>query len=171
MLNELALAGWTGVLLHATFGTTLSPDLIYGIVFLESICVVEVTRIALGTARGNLAMGVAVHATRLLMTTVLPTVAHSRAARLVVLAWAATEVCRYPMFLRPRSAKLRALRYLAPVLTFPVGAVAEALCAYTALSTRIPLRPLVALVVPGNLVGGPLVYWAIVKRAAALATA
>ena len=56
------------------------------------------------------------------------------------------------------------------MLTFPVGAVAEALCAYEALSTRIPLRPLVALVVPANLVGGPLVYWAIVKRAAALAT-
>ena len=90
--------------------------------------------------------------------------------RLVLLAWSLTEICRYPMFLLPQSGVARMARYLAPIVTFPLGAGAEAMCAYLALT---PLRAggyasllcgLVKMIVPVNLLGGLGAYGGLVKK-------
>ena len=68
------------------------------------------------------------------------------------------QVCRYPMFLAPASRSARRLRYLAPILTFPLGAGAEAYAAYSSLGMftgrSMLLRGCVAMVVPVNVVLG-----------------
>jgi hypothetical protein len=63
------------------------------------------------------------------------------------------------MFLLPSSAAARTLRYVAPVATFPLGALAEAWLAYTTLHSLGPAAPFwqraaLALVVPTNLLLG-----------------
>ena len=52
-------------------------------------------------------------------------------AKLILAAWSATEVARYPMVLFPSSAGLKTFRYLMPLVTFPLGAGTEAFAAYT----------------------------------------
>merc|ERR1712216_503945 len=113
-------------------------------------------------ARGNLALGLGLHYTRMLtILAVMPAVPRSMATKLVLLAWSLTEVCRYPMFIWPASPLARKLRYLAPVATFPVGALSEAAAAYLSLPHLTGgslLRLAVQLVVPTNILGGVSAY-------------
>ena len=83
--------------------------------------------------RGDLALGITVHYTRLLMWFItLPNAAVSAfVVKLILVAWSATEVARYPMVLFPSSAGLKTFRYLMPLVTFPLGAGTEAFAAYT----------------------------------------
>lgn len=175
-LNICALVGWVVVIatmlvswddVSLASGSSLQR----AILILESICAFEVLQIVIGTAQGNLALGIILHLVRLLVITViLPALPTVLASKLIVVSWALTEICRYPMFLRPRSTRFRTLRYLIPVLTFPIGAGAEAWAAYLSLahmSRRSPLlRGCVALVAPSNVILGALIgYPTILKRA------
>ena len=94
--------------------------------------------------RGDLALGITVHYTRLLMWFV--TLPHAEVSpfvvKLILVAWSATEVARYPMVLFPSSAGLKTFRYLVPLVTFPLGAGTEAFAAYTVAQVRS--RPRVA---------------------------
>ena len=74
------------------------------------------------------------------------------------------------MFLAPSSRAARLVRFVTPVVTFPLGAGAEAWAAYLslgALATRpLWLRVAIKLIVPTNVIGGAL--WAmpgLVKKA------
>jgi hypothetical protein len=74
------------------------------------------------------------------------------------------------MFLAPSSRAARLVRFVTPVITFPLGAGAEAWVAYLslgALATRpLWLRVAISLIVPTNVIGGAL--WAmpgLVKKA------
>ena len=178
-LNAIALLGWCNVLasLLVTWPTaTLSwgSPLLNTTLILEGICAFEVVQIAMGMAKGNLPLGVVLHYTRLLIAlVVMPLVPATLAAKLVILAWAVTEVARYPMFLLPTSAVARTLRYVTPVATFPLGAGAEAMCAYLSLNLLAAsgassmLYYMVACVVPMNLLGGLAAYGGLVKKAMA----
>jgi len=178
-LNCIALAGWACVLagvLCAWSALSLEwgAPFLRSILALEAVCAFEVVQIATGAASGNLPLGVGVHATRLLEALVImPSLPSAVAPKLVVLAWSLTEVCRYPMFLQPGARAARVARYVMPVLTFPLGAGAEAVAAYDALTplaaggaSRL-LYCAVALVVPMNTLGGLAAYGAILRKARA----
>merc|ERR1712060_362394 len=99
-----------------------------------------------------------------------PALPASLSAKVVVLAWSLTEVARYPMFLLPTSRAARILRYMAPLLTFPLGVAAEAYSAYLALphlaSRSGLIRFCVGLVVATNLgLGVPVGFPGIVAKA------
>ena len=162
--------GWAGVLLGTLF--VADGSFAPAVFALEMVCVFEVVQIALGVAGGNLALGSVLHATRLSVLTVCMPVAHTKlASKLVLLAWSATEVARYSMFLFPTSRPARVLRYSVPVVTFPLGALAEAYIAYTA---HWSLREadaswvyigIASLVASLNLVGGPIAHRLFVEKA------
>ena len=160
--NAAALVGWAGVLGCALVTTGLPRALLLATLVLETLCVFEVAQIALGLAVGNVALGVAVHAVRLAVLCMMPVTPHAASSRLVLLAWSATEVARYPMFLFPGSRVARRLRYLAPLLTFPIGALAETHVAYGAIRATSGLA---AAVVALNLIGGPAAYRALIRKA------
>jgi len=108
----------------------------------------EVGRIALGHLKGNLLLGVVLHAIRITwlvyvlsdrlqllmkktdddfdkqqLSTILQT-------ELVLYSWSITEVCRYPMYLFPSSSMARNLRLSVPIVSFPVGCTLEAYGAF-----------------------------------------
>ena len=178
-LNGLALVGWL-IVLAMLLSTWPAADLNSGAPLLtatqglECVCAFEVVQIAIGAARGNLALGAILHYTRLLIIfLIIPALPESAIlyAKLVVLAWALTEVCRYPMFLLPSSRPVRVMRYAAPVFTFPLGAIAEAACAYYALEplsaagVSTTVYGAVAMIVPTNILGGLVAYGDLVKKA------
>ena len=74
--------GWCGVLAQAVYtwptvyvGWSAMASLHSATVALECICVFEVVQIAMGSARGNLALGAVLHYTRLLeIVTIMPAV-------------------------------------------------------------------------------------------------
>ncbi|KAL3782375.1 hypothetical protein ACHAW5_001116 [Stephanodiscus triporus] len=108
---------------------------------LELICLVEVCRIAVGKLKGNLVLGSVLHVIRFsCLFLVLPNGLlrgdDDVATRYVLYAWSITEVCRYPMYLFPKSSFMRRVRLVAPIFTFPVGCAAEACGAYRALMTE-----------------------------------
>ncbi|KAL1526412.1 hypothetical protein AB1Y20_015124 [Prymnesium parvum] len=179
LLNALAFASWaaTTALLLADLsgGAEVSATTLLAAAASEAFCLVEVFQIAIGVLRGRLLLGVDIHATRvLILSAVLPRARASRAATLVLLAWTATELCRYPMILfakaaPPRAAAaLRRARFLAPLLTFPLGAAAEAWATHLVLPQLSGLALYAAfLVFPNNLLGGPAVYPGMVRKALA----
>lgn len=97
LLNAFALLGWSAVLLitlarsvdlYVEAASHIRP-LLLG---LEAVCLVEVTRIALGMLRGNLVLGAVLHAIRL---TCLSYVIGDDAISVAVLfSWSLTEVTR-----------------------------------------------------------------------------
>merc|ERR1712070_309436 len=98
----------------------------------ELLTATEIIRIALGLLRGDLALGFVVHYTRIFMWFVAfpnPAVT-SLTAKLILVAWSATEVARYPMVLFPNVPALKVFRYTMPLVTFPLGAGMEAWAAY-----------------------------------------
>ena len=164
-LNLVALLGWAGVLATLILDwqnavPSANSPLLRATIGLEAICAFETFQIALGIAQGNLPMGIVLHYTRLLIALVaMPLASSSLSSRLVLLAWSATEVCRYPMFLLPSSSLARLTRYVVPALTFPLGVVAEASLAYSVTlllgsSASLWTRAALLLVVPTNLLLG-----------------
>ena len=151
LLNTAALAGWSlvlGILLSQSSEWTLQffePSmsdrilLIDLLIVLEGICFVEVGRIATGQIKGNLVLGVVLHMIRMTcLLLVLPdglVAAESDNICIMVLySWALTEVGRYPMYLFPSSSIARFVRLVLPIITFPIGAIGEAVGAYGVLS-------------------------------------
>jgi short subunit dehydrogenase-like uncharacterized protein len=100
-LNAVAWLGWAGVLIFLAIGgrratPTAGSPLLRATVGLEAICAFETLQIALGMAPGNLGMGVVLHYTRILIATVaMPRAPGTMATRLVLIAWSATELCRW----------------------------------------------------------------------------
>ncbi|KAL3787025.1 hypothetical protein HJC23_010642 [Cyclotella cryptica] len=158
LLNILALSGWSFVLaivlsrsilpsqsewtiqfFERSSSSIVSSDtivLIDLLTILEGICFIEVGRIALGQLKGNLVLGVVLHIIRMsCLILVLPHGLETRDASCVAVlcSWALTEIFRYPMYIFPSSSVARYLRLVIPLVTFPVGAFAEALGAYRAL--------------------------------------
>ena len=183
-LNLVALIGWAAVLVHvianwSSLSYTSGSTLLYAIVALEAICVYEVLQIAMGTAKGNLELGIVMHYTRFLEATlIMPAAATSLAPRLILLAWSITEVCRYPMYLLGGFSHEwpRKMRYLAPAFTFPLGVGAEAwaaclVCAHPHawFPRNVVLRTLVGgavvMVAPTNVIGGAMSYPALLRKA------
>lgn len=176
-LNVTAFVGWAAVLgmLASTWPTVTFSDegLSRAVLVLEAVCIFEVVQIALGMARGNLALGFFIHIVRALtIFVVMPVIPASLTTKLVLLAYSLTECCRYPMYLAPDAKPIRMLRCLAPVVTFPLGAGAEAYAAYHGYSTGLLgahsafIQTCVALVVPINFIlGGMLGYPMIIKKA------
>merc|ERR1719502_2475359 len=112
----------------------LSPTLLKLTAGCEVLCLSE-----LPSARRK-GLGIVLHYTRCLVLFAvimpLPDMASSLAAKLVILAWSATEVCRYPFMLVKKGPPglllaLKILRFSIPVITFPLGAAAEAVVAWT----------------------------------------
>ena len=170
-LNTGALLGWsivlTILLLHqqSTLSTTkrinewvdpffdVSSDgrmpLIDLLFFLEALCCIEVTRIAIGQLKGNLILGIVLHMIRITcLLLVLPNGLSSAdyghnnkysinpklfTSILVLFSWSLTEVGRYPMYIFPKSNIARNVRLVLPMITFPIGCAAEAYGAYTVL--------------------------------------
>jgi hypothetical protein len=172
-LNWIALVGWSAVfaLTAAAWsdGEQPSAQLLQLTLACEVICTLDVIRIALGMLRGDLALAVTVHYTRLLMWFV--TLPHSATSPLVVklilAAWSLTEIGRYPMVLFPDVAVLRTIRYATPVVTFPMGAGTEAYAAYLVLiatSDNAVLRAALGFVVLVNVVGGTVWYPSMVAK-------
>ena len=175
-LNALALVGWGGVLGSLLLdwpAVSLAPDtpLYKATLGLEALCVFEVAQIVVGATRGNLTLGVTLHTIRvLILLKAMPVMPLSLLAKLILLVWAVTEVCRYPMFLTA-SPLARKMRYLAPVVTFPLGAATEGYAAFLALPSLVAttspfVRVLVALIIPVNVFGGLASYPGVLKRAA-----
>ena len=135
-ITAIALLCWTALLAYVLYswGATAKYDhnMLNFVLAAELICASEVLRIAVGNLRGDLALAFTVHYTRLLMlfTTMPHSVVSAFLQKMIVLAWAATEVTRYPMVLFPDSKTLRLLRYATPLVTFPLGAGGEAFAAY-----------------------------------------
>lgn len=140
---------------------------------LELGCWIDVLRMLTGSLRGNLALGLSLHSIRTFcLLYVLPTGpegdrCHS-VSHVVLLAWAFTEVCRYPCYLLT-SPFARLVRDLCPVITFPVGVGMEAAgCAmfvHRAGGVSSATAAVAALVVLINTLGGLSAYPGIVTRA------
>lgn len=76
----------------------------------------------LGSLRGNVILGVGLHYTRLFVCLqIFPLLPDHAATYTVLLAWAVTEVARYPFYIAPSSITTT-VRYACPVFTFPIGA-------------------------------------------------
>mmetsp|Transcript_50303 Transcript_50303/g.107129 ORF Transcript_50303/g.107129 Transcript_50303/m.107129 type:complete len:232 (+) Transcript_50303:121-816(+) len=157
--NAAGLLGWTLVLLALlSRSTTLLSDhtdalfeavppfgrvpIIDSLYLLEVVCFAEVGRIAAGQLKGNLVLGMVLHSIRVacirlvlsdgLMAGSGGVGFDNLLSTLVLYSWSLTEVGRYPMYLFPSSATARRVRLALPLLTFPIGAAAEALGAYRA---------------------------------------
>ena len=166
ILNAVALSGWSIVLLIIILTTTTSTnncsnghdddlvvdsdkckvclssgqripiiDLLY---ILELICIIEICRIAFGQLKGNLLLGLVLHAIRMTcLMYVLPDgillLPCDVTTMTVLYAWSITEVTRYPMYLYPTSDIARRVRLVVPLVTFPVGCMAEAYGSYRTL--------------------------------------
>ena len=123
-----------------------------------------------GSLRGNMTMGLVLHATRLVVIQgVLPSAARPGATRLVLLAWAATEVARYPCYVWKDAPALLVLRSVVPVATFPLGVAVEAYGLYWLLADPAVGLPLKALALPpflSNTLVGPFGYRGVARRGA-----
>lgn len=180
ILNGTALIGWSYILfllLSITFHDDVFDSLALAVVLpsqqhhfpivvllyiLEGICLVEVGRIALGHLKGNLLLGLVLHAIRLaclayilsdglqlLLSLPGPILISSHyyedtEQRRIILqtlfilySWSITEVCRYPMYLFPSSDAARKLRLVVPLLSFPIGCALEAYGAYRAVQSGV----------------------------------
>lgn len=172
VLNVVALLGWTVVAVMTALEwngpSRPSQQLLNLTLACECICASEVVRIALGMLRGDLALAITVHYTRLLMWFV--TLPHPEVTpfvvKLILVAWAATEVARYPMVLFPSSAPLKTFRYATPLVTFPMGAGTEAFAAYTVaqVTPSTPLYVALTLVVLVNVIGGIVWYPSMIAK-------
>merc|ERR1712216_322718 len=169
--NWVAFFGWAGVAAitiarWSENGKLQGWDpLLQLVLFVEILCCTETVKIALGMLRGDLALSFPVHYPRLLMFFV--TLPHAEVSafvvRLILLAWAFTEVGRYPMILFPDSKALKVVRYAVPLVTFPMGAGTEAYAAYkvhqvTPLEQNPLLYVALTLVMLVNVVGGTVWY-------------
>ena len=168
-VNAAALVGWGAVLAWttATWSGEPPPDaLLLLTLACELICASEVPRIALGFLRGDLALAVTVHYTRMLMLVVVFPAVSPRTVEVILVAWSLTEAARYLMVLAPSSAFLRTLRYAVPLVTFPLGAGTEAWAAFATLRATPPyaLKAVLGLVVVINVGGGAAWYPSMIRK-------
>jgi len=168
----LALIGWTYVA-YEVFSTT--PESLFAKVStpalaLETICLVEVGRIAIGDLPGNLVLGTILHAIRILtLTEIIPRNDEVWLAPAVLGSWAVTEMSRYPMYVFKTWKFARLLRMVVPVMTFPIGCGAEAYSAWLVFCLDgTPVYVKVGLVIVmgiNGLLGPSMAYPVIVKKA------
>ena len=139
------------------------PELVAG---LEAICCVEVLRMVVGDLRGSWVTGLLLHYTRVVViATVLPT-ASEVLARTILVAWAATELCRYPCYVFKGSPFLLRVRSAAPVVTFPLGAGSELVaCCFRYQTSDGALRSALGFQVLLNVFGSLYTYPNMVARA------
>ena len=110
VLNVAAIVGWTGVLGSCLLSKVdlNSKYLMRILVALESICCFEVVQMLIGSLKGNAALGIVLHYTRLLLLVgVLPRLValakrNNWMATAIFLTWSVTEVCRYGHYLARR---------------------------------------------------------------------
>ena len=81
--------------------------------WLELLCCVEVGRMLIGDLRGNVVMGVILHSTRMFMVVVILPEVRDLVCRSVLLAWAVTEVGRYPCYICKSNSFLARVRAVA----------------------------------------------------------
>jgi len=181
VLNAVAFAGWLFILyktilsvLPSDFPSILEnlvQEVKHQIIFLEGICAVEVIRIAVGDLPGNLVLGSVLHVIRLTaVMQIMPSqvLASHWTAPAILLSWAVTEVSRYPMYIFPGSRACRSVRMVVPLITFPVGCIAEATGAYLVLTrgdTELWLKAmLVAMLFVNGVLGPTMAYPALLKK-------
>lgn len=133
-LNWIAFGGWSYVCFRLFVGCD-AQDMDEYVKYLEAICLVEVLRIAMGDLRGNLMLGLFLHAIRLgSLFAVIPRLPEGHWTQdYIYFAYSVAEVTRYPMYLFPSSTFMRKIRMIAPLFTFPVGCYTEGLAAYIVL--------------------------------------
>ena len=135
---------------------------------LECFCVIEVIRMAM-SGSGNVALGVALHYTRLFVTLcVWPTLAKEKTGSDLIsatlAAWTLTEICRYPFYIF-RSPIAEKVRYFVPILTFPVGAASEAMsCYYASSYLAQPYATLALVQVFVNTAGGLMTWPQLIRK-------
>lgn len=147
ILNVLSWLGWffllqqTWSIIDETWTPTLLSQeslIMTSVLALEGACFLEVINMAV-SGTGNVALGVALHYTRVFVATVAwPAMLGENGNEerqsvivAILMAWGMTEICRYPYYIfRTKSAEK--LRYAVPIVTFPIGAGAEAVCCYYA---------------------------------------
>jgi hypothetical protein len=144
------------------------------ILFLEGICFIEVGRIAVGQLKGNLVLGIILHLIRMsCLLIVLPAGLSSSSwdtkliCTLVLYSWALTEVGRYPMYLFPSSEMARYVRLVLPIVTFPVGALSEAVGAFWHLkhtTSSLQVGLLVMVIGINSILGPTMAYPALLKK-------
>ena len=86
------------------------------------------------TGKGNIILGVCLHVTRIFVLLKILTqgeLTEFWAGFLVLLSWGVTEVARYPTYILKSSKACEIMRCTVPVLTFPLGAGAEAWAAWS----------------------------------------
>ena len=89
----------------------------------------------MGDLPGSTLLGVLLHAIRTLaLTQVMPRTVLDPStqwiAPTILASWSITEVARYPMYMFPSNKRLRSLRMVTPLVTFPIGVLGEAYGAY-----------------------------------------
>ncbi|KAL3932820.1 MAG: hypothetical protein SGBAC_010673 [Bacillariaceae sp.] len=133
-LNWIAFGGWSYICYQLFMGCDAQEMDPY-VKYLECICLVEVLRIVLGDLKGNLTLGLFLHAIRLgSIFAVIPRLPEGHWTQdYIYFAYSVTEVTRYPMYLFPSSTAMRKIRMIAPLFTFPVGCYTEGLAAYMVL--------------------------------------
>ena len=135
---------------------------------LEIFCVIEVIRMAM-SGSGNVALGVALHYTRLFVCIkVWPVLSKqgvgSDLIDATLAAWTLTEICRYPFYIF-RSPIAEKVRYFVPILTFPVGAAAEAMsCYYASGYLAQPYSTLALVQVFVNTIGGLMTWPQLIRK-------
>mmetsp|Transcript_16123 Transcript_16123/g.37395 ORF Transcript_16123/g.37395 Transcript_16123/m.37395 type:complete len:203 (-) Transcript_16123:77-685(-) len=176
ILNCSAFCGWSYVLFrlfHVIFqpadGSGIVAELHTPVLALEGICAIEIARIFFGDLKGNLALGIVLHAIRLL--TLLKTMVllpNHWTGAVILGSWAVTEVLRYPMYIFPNNQFFRSVRLVVPLITFPVAAYSEFYGAYilfTDPKTSLLLKVALSVVLFVNGILGPtLAYPALLKK-------
>jgi len=173
ILNWMAFFGWSfvGIKLLQSKGDAenVVGRMQMTVLKLEGICMVELMRIFLGKLKGNLVLGVVLHAIRLVtLLETIPRLPNHWTGVAILGSWAATEVFRYPMYIYPEIQKLRSIRLVVPLATFPVGAFSEAWAAYLVFcnpESSLGLKAALSVVLFVNGILGPtLAYPALLKK-------
>ncbi|KAJ1445555.1 hypothetical protein M885DRAFT_626074 [Pelagophyceae sp. CCMP2097] len=170
-LNCVALVGWAVVLVAlaradpADGALWTAGPLKTAVVLLEGLCCVDVVRMLVGNLRGNKVMGVVLHYSRMFVCANAFRNTRDDAVRMVLYAWAITEVCRYPAYIWKSSSIAQKLRYGMPMLTFPLGVSGEVLAVWFALPRLGGGVFLLACAQLGvNVLGGLAAYPGLVKK-------
>jgi len=172
VLNIVALIGWAVVALMTVVAyiDAIPPSAnCMKLTFVcECLCCIDIVRIALGQLRGDLILGLDVHYTRQMM--LFFTLPHPDmpvlTVQLILLAWSATEVARYPMVLFPSVPALKAIRYAVPLVTFPLGAGTEAYAAFVVLQATpsTALKLALGMIIIINCIGCPVWYPSMARK-------
>ena len=155
ILNVLAWIGWSAVLASAAYNEKL-------VLILELMCCAEVLRMIKGELKGNVKMGLVLHATRLIVYHQVLPFAYTR---VILQAWSATELARYPYYVVPNAYTL-AMRSFVPLITFPLGVAAETMGLWGRLQAADSIMVKAVCALPlVNVVLAPIGYRSLLKKA------